>query len=213
MTRTVICMTTFALAVLLSPSSMAQTNQGNFTYAPEERFAMAAIDNGESTSNVVIQQAAKDDLPGYIKYQVNLVAKDCFGSEESAEKIDVYTYVSDKNRKDKLAPNYILDLTSLNGTQSKACFFGNVCVNDMCGLIGFKAVSAEGWSLNFQTLASAWSVSTKKDASGEKPIQTMIDISTPADDNCTSTKGKLSDDEKLCSRPFVWRSHGLVGAD
>lgn len=201
------------LAVLLcavaAPSSLLAQTQ--IPYSPEERFKVNTDEsNGASSNNVVIQKIDLGDAPTYIENQAKLIASDCTSSSDNVYKISAYSYISDLNRTKKLPPNYILDLTQLRDAKIKHCIFGRICENGLCSLIGYNPIGNSAWGLNFSTMASSWVQQTRKGSAEGAPSSTTIKISTPLNGSCESNGGIPDEDQRLCSKEFLWGSFGLT---
>ncbi|MFA5041465.1 MAG: hypothetical protein WC464_07525 [Bdellovibrionales bacterium] len=195
-------------AVLIS--SLAQAQKA-LPYKPEERFKVTMDESdGAGASNVVIRQIDLATAPNFIRNQAMVIASDCTMSGGNISRIMVFSYTSDLNRSRKLPDNYVLDLTPLKGEKVKHCIFGRICENGMCNLLGYASMEKGRWALNFSTPAVSWGQQTRQKEDKGTPRKTTLLISTLAKKGCGAEGGVLSDDEKTCTKEYIWGTYGLA---
>lgn len=175
-------------------------------FSPNNRLMVMGDDGRDGSSNVELQEKTYDELPTYIRKQMDIVAGNCTDSAQNAKSIKVYSYVSDYNRRKKLPPNYILDMMPLKQAKAKLCSTPAVCRAGRCNLWGYSATGTETWVRTFVHSVSEWTV--KKQPIPKFPRKSLSIISANiSTDHCDKVGGV--EVEGGCVVDYVWRAQGL----
>jgi len=174
---------------------------------PLQRLVAQIPDSGTGADNVALYAVEARALPPYIAGQL-AIAANCTGDAKNASLIRAYSYASDHNRAQKLAPNYILDMGGLQKFKFKNCSLGELCKNGQCALIGFSA-DQRGWKQTFLNMMTSWTIKVEKKAKTAKTTQTKIVITAATEGQCSASDEKPSADG-TCTTSYLWHDSGLV---
>lgn len=183
----------------------AQAQQG-LRYAVDERFAVIN-DDAYGDLNVVVQPVTFDKLPAFVQNQLASMAYKCTGNNENAYRIRVYSYTSEGTRRQRLPPNYILDMLPLMGQPLSPCTFPPLCANGLCSLIGFKAIDKDTWTRSFYLPVLGWEMKQRPYPGTTMP-QTYLRTKT-FDPECTANGGAEAGENETCRYEYVWTGDGL----
>lgn len=171
---------------------------------PLQRLVTRLPDSGDGGKNTEVHEADIESLPDYVRHQATLAAS-CTGNAQNISQIKSYSYVSDRNRKQKLGPNYILDLSGLSAHPFTNCMLGELCKNGQCALIGYAA-DRNGWHGSFLEMMTAWTVEAVAGPNGTAPTA-YIRIASVSENDCEAEGGEAKND--VCVKNYVWQDAGL----
>lgn len=194
----------FASAFLVSalPAQAApQNNPGAQSFPPDQRFAVLDEDSGSVSMNVEIKPVEK--VPPFIQQQIDMIKQKCLAG---GAEIRAFQYVSDYNRSGRLPPSYLLDMTGLKPSQTKACSYGTICFDSgNCSLIGFAPIDHKTWDRTAWVTARSWAPFVFN-APDKKGTITYFSLKAAMDD--CENRGGVKDDG-LCNLHYVWKSGGV----
>ncbi len=179
-------------------------------YNSDERFKVVGGGASEDGSfNVEIEEVSRASLPPFIAGQVDTIKKTCADKVDDSA-IKIYTYISDRTRKKKLAPDYLIDLTGLKMAKIKSCIVGQACTKNGCLLLGYGAHDDESWNRSFRTWLESWRLLSIKE-SGRDTERTVFHITSHG--SCEApTDGEDPDISKSppCEKDYVWYGARLL---
>jgi|GEM_PF-3404135 len=173
--------------------------------SPEMRLSRGSADQGESSENVDLFQVKAEELPPSIAEEVKASTLICFGSQAAISSIRIYGWRSDKNKKQGLRPNLIVDYTGLAPlTAQQKCTAHPLCDSQGCVIKGYAATAqGPGWVQDFELRATRLIFTTSTQSQKKRTgINTLSNIK-----DCVKTNGKETDGG--CLKRYEWRTFGL----
>ncbi len=197
------------IALLVAVLSFVASNvsaEEPFKFSPSQRLKVAADDGQDGGDNVEMKVLANIELPAFIKTQLDIVAENCTDSAQNANKIKVFSYVSDYNRRKKLPPNFIVDMLPLINARAKPCSTPPVCRAGRCNLWGFSPIDQETWTRTFVLSVSEWGLETIDRRKGV-PLS-IIRANIGFNQEKCPTAGGIAI-ENGCVVDHLWKAKGL----
>ncbi len=190
-----------ALALLACPAEAEQLS----TTAPEARLMRGVMGTEALSENVSIYRVGVADLPQKIRGEIGSLLVACGGNTEESDKVIAFAWVSDWQRKQGSAPNYIFDFRDFKKEDKQApCAGEPLCTEEGCLLLGYTGEKEERWHRTFSLRALDFGFVATRGAN-DAITQEIHVLSMKPD--CESSYGTQTD--KGCFRRFVWRDIGL----
>lgn len=113
--------------------------------------------NTSGAQQVVIQERMKDNVPDFIRMQMELIARDCSGSADNVYLIKPYRYTSARTREEGISTDYFIDLSGLRQRAKPSCILGRICDDEgECAVVGYAATGYMQWEQAFIQRAARW---------------------------------------------------------
>lgn len=158
---------------------------------------------GDGAANVRLREQLKDDVPDFIRNQMELIAKDCTGDAANVRLVKTYRYASQRTSRLKASSDYILDLKGLKPKPNLSCVIGKACDdNGECLLVGYRSVAYNEWQQDFKMPAASWKLEAMEDEDGNG-FSALRLFSKAA---CTDKDGDL---DEGCATDYLWSDTGL----
>jgi hypothetical protein len=130
-------------------------------YTRDQRLerALDPVIGYRNAENVVFLDVSYNDLPAFIRADVETVLGSCL---KSTSGIKAYSYVSDWLRSRGLSQNYVLDFSGL-ATAAPSCASELACNDDGCMVMTYNSYSYGQWKRDAVIRNKSWTLGTLSD--------------------------------------------------
>jgi hypothetical protein len=172
------------------------------TYAPEQRFIQPKNEESLGTRHVVVTEALAAEVPADVTLRLQRLLHECVKDTPDISSLKFYSYVSDRNRKYHLPPNYLVDFSQLVDKKMKPCSDPlPVCQDRRCLLAGYTMTETGEWERGLSFNVSGWQMAVTHNPKEPKVPLTYFQIRS-ADPMCQKRGGKVMNGE--CLQNYIW---------
>ncbi len=162
--------------------------------------------NTSGAQQVVIQERMKDNVPDFIRMQMELIARDCSGSADNVYLIKPYRYTSLRTREEGVSTDYFIDLSGLKQRAKPSCILGRICDDEgECAIVGYAANGYMQWEQSFVQRAARW----EQVVFDGDPALTGFGFITAHD----CPKDEDGEDVASCRKSYLWLGNKLTPYD
>lgn len=161
-----VCVLATTAPAFASSSEPGTYEQKSISYGREQRFSRPAdpVVLYRSAENVVLQNVNYQDLPAYIRSDIEKKLSSCKSQGSTPTGIKAVSYVSDHARARNLSPNYLVDFSEVTQDGKQTCLERLSCNDSGCLAIAYHALGYEEWKRDVAMRNLGWSVKKIEDA-------------------------------------------------
>lgn len=152
-----------------------------------------------NAEEVVLLPLSYDDLPDFIRADVQGILGKCSAGGASIPPINAYSYVSSMIRAQGLSPNYLVDFSAFAKAEESTC--GSVCKQGACLLLSYDSHDYGQWRRGQRFFTKEWKTGAIQDPRVKRPI-TIFEIKS----DCAQSGGASADS---CPAYYIWTKGGL----
>lgn len=155
----------------------------------------------KNAQDVVFLPLSYDDLPDFIRADIQGILGQCPAGNASLSSINAYSYVSSMIRAQGLSPNYLVDFSAFAKAQKPTCESKLVCRQKACLLLTYDSYDYGQWRQGLRFFTEDWTMGSIQDSRVKSPLAILQIDAACTQSGATSTN--------LCPSYYIWTRGGL----